>query len=147
MRKANKVLENGIFKICDGAMIPFVSRDNHSYGPEGEIKPGESFELKILFCPGKETFICNSLIVIINLIYISNLLKNGTLKDKPGIYTCNLPIVVNDNYEYPYYNVEVKGLVLAPQLYFEPESLIMKPVPLGVDTSERIYIRYSGYEK
>jgi hypothetical protein len=53
MRKSNQVLEDGIFKICDGSMIPFVTRDKNSIGPEGEIKQDESYEIKILFCPGK----------------------------------------------------------------------------------------------
>jgi hypothetical protein len=54
MRKSNRVLEDGIFKICNGSMIPFVNRDNgKSFGPEGELKPNESYELKILFCPGR----------------------------------------------------------------------------------------------
>ena len=33
-------------------MIPFVNRDTKSYGPEGELQPDETYELKILFCPG-----------------------------------------------------------------------------------------------
>jgi hypothetical protein len=53
MRKSNKVLEEGIFKICDGSMIPFGNSDAKSYGPEGEIKQNESYEIKVLFCPGK----------------------------------------------------------------------------------------------
>lgn len=51
MRKSNKVLEEGIFKLCDGSMIPFVTIDKKSAGPEGELKPNESFELKVLFSP------------------------------------------------------------------------------------------------
>lgn len=53
LRRSNKVLEDGIFKVCDGSMVPFISTDKKSYGPEGEIQPKESYELKILFCPGK----------------------------------------------------------------------------------------------
>ncbi len=53
MRNANKVTEDGIFKICNGSMIPFIiTPGNKSFGPEGELKSNESFELKILFCPG-----------------------------------------------------------------------------------------------
>lgn len=53
LRRSNKVLEDGIFKVCDGSMVPFVNSDKKSYGPEGEILPNESYELKILFCPSK----------------------------------------------------------------------------------------------
>ncbi len=52
MRKSNRVLEDGIFKICDGSLVPFVNRDRKSVGPEGELKPNESVEIKIMFCPG-----------------------------------------------------------------------------------------------
>ena len=52
MRKSNKVLEDGIvFKICNGSMAPFVTNGDKNNGPEGEIKPNESYELKVLFCP------------------------------------------------------------------------------------------------
>ena len=53
LRNANKITEEGIFKICNGSMVPFISPGSKSFGPEGEIKPGESFELKILFCPSE----------------------------------------------------------------------------------------------
>ena len=52
LRNSNRVTEEGIFKVCNGSMIPFVNRDAKSFGPEGELRSGESFELKILFCPG-----------------------------------------------------------------------------------------------
>jgi len=53
MRKPNRVLEDGIFKICNGSLVPFVNQDRKSVGPEGELKPNESVEIKIMFCPGK----------------------------------------------------------------------------------------------
>ena len=117
MRHVNKVLEDGIFKICDGQMIPFVNSDKKSYGPEGEIKQNESYEIKILFCP-----------------------------DRPGIYSCNLPIAINSNYEQPYYNIEVTGELLTPEIYFEPDVLVFRPVPLGLEASELVFIKQKGYE-
>ena len=77
MTKSNKVLEEGIvFKITNGQMAPFITNGDASSGPEGEIAPNETYELKVLFCP-----------------------------NKPGVYTCTLPIVVNNNFDRPYYYI------------------------------------------
>lgn len=118
MRKANKILDEGKFKICDGSMIPFINRDAKSYGPEGELQPFESIELKILFCP-----------------------------DKPGVFSCTLPIVINDNFDQPYYHIEIRGELLTPEIYFEPEMLILRQVPLGMEIADKFYIKHRGYEK
>lgn len=117
MRNPSKVLDDGKFKICDGSMIPFVNTDKKSIGPEGEIGPNESYEIKVLFCP-----------------------------DKPGIYSCNLPIVVNQNYDHPYYNVEINGELMTPEIFFDPDVLVFKPVPLGLETTELLTIKQKGYE-
>ena len=77
MSKSNKVLEEGlVFKITNGQMAPFITNGDASSGPEGEIAPNETYELKVLFCPSK-----------------------------PGVYTCTLPIVVNNNFDRPYYYI------------------------------------------
>ena len=118
MTKVNRVCEEGIFKICNGAMIPFI---NHSgaknVGPEGEIKSGEASEIKILFCP-----------------------------DKPGKYNCNLPIYLNDDFAQPCYIVEINGELASPEIQFDPEILILKPVPLDMQLADKFYIKQSGYE-
>lgn len=118
MRNSNQVTEQGIFKICNGSMVPFCNPDGKSFGPEGDIKPNEKFEFKILFCP-----------------------------DKPGTYHCKIPIVVNDNYEQPYYTIEIFGELLTPEIKFDPEVLTLKPVPLGIETVEKFFIKHTGYEK
>lgn len=117
MRKANSILEKGIFQFMHGSMIPFVSVDGKSPGPEGEIQSGESFQIMVLFCP-----------------------------DVPGKYECKIPIVVNDNFDKPYYNIEVYGEILTPTLVFEPDILVMKPIPLGLISTEKILIKALNYE-
>lgn len=118
MRNVNKVCEDGIFKICNGSMIPFIiPGGSKSPGPTGEIKPNESTELKILFCP-----------------------------DKPGKYNCILPIFLNDDFSQPSYMIEINGELSSPEIRFDPEILIMKPVPLGMEHREKFFIRQSGYE-
>lgn len=117
MRNVNQVCEEGIFKICNGSMIPFVNHGGKAPGPEGEIKPNESFELKVLFCP-----------------------------DKPGNYNCILPIFLNDDFSQPCYMIEIVGELSSPEIRFDPEILILKTIPLGMETSEKFYIKQSGYE-
>ena len=112
MRKSNKILEEGLsFKICNGSMAPFVSNGQANYGPEGEISPDETYELKVLFCPSK-----------------------------PGVYTCTLPIVVNNNFDRPYYYIDIHGELLIPEIFFEPECLILKALPLGMEASDQVCI-------
>lgn len=53
---------------------------------------------------------------------------------------------MNDNFEQPYYRIEVTGELLTPKMSFEPNLLVMKPIPLGLPRMERIIIRPSGYE-
>lgn len=69
------------------------------------------------------------------------------ISDKPGTYKCNLPIVINNNFEHPYYNIEVVGELLSPEIHFDPDVLIFKPVPLGVEISDQILIKQRGYER
>jgi hypothetical protein len=69
-----------------------------------------------------------------------------SFKDKPGKYECKIPIIVNDNYEQPYYKIEVTGELLTPSITFEPNLLVFKPIPLGLPRSEKIVIRPIGYE-
>lgn len=51
LRKSNKVLEDGIFKLCDGSLVPFVGNDKKSFGPEGVLGPNETCDLNVLFSP------------------------------------------------------------------------------------------------
>jgi hypothetical protein len=113
------VLEDGVFKICNGSMTPFVQNNDstNSFGPEGELKPNESYELKVLFSP-----------------------------DRPGVYSCSLPIVINNNFDQPYYTIQVVGELLEPEIYFEPDILMLKPVPLGMQASDIVTIRQRGYK-
>jgi hypothetical protein len=74
-------------------------------------------------------------------------MKNTNILDKPGSYSCNLPITINNNYETPYYNIEIKGELLTPELLFDPDVLVIKPVPLGVEANEVFFIKQKGYEK
>lgn len=55
--------------------------------------------------------------------------------------------MVNNNFEHPYYNIEVTGELLSPEIYFEPNIVIFKPVPLGVEISDQIFIKQRGYER
>ena len=97
-------------------MAPFINNGQATNGPEGEISPEETYELKILFCP-----------------------------TQPGIYSCTLPIVVNNNFDRPYYYIDIRGELLVPEIYFEPECLILRPVPLGMQASDQIFIKQRGY--
>jgi hypothetical protein len=57
-----------------------------------------------------------------------------------------LPIAINNNYDQPYYNIEITGELLAPEIFFDPDVLVLRPVPLGVETSELLFIKQKGYE-
>lgn len=69
------------------------------------------------------------------------------LIDKPGSYHSKIPIVVNDNFDQPYYFIDIYGELLAPEITFDPEVLTLKSVPLGIETSDKFIIKHSGYEK
>jgi len=107
-----------MFKVCGSSMVPFVNHGGgKAPGPEGEIRPNESLELKVLFCP-----------------------------DKPGKYNASLPIYLNDDFAQPCYLLEITGELSSPEITFDPELLIMKPMPLGMECTDRFYIRQAGYE-
>ena len=118
LRKASSALESGIFKLCHGSMAPFVTYDKKSPGPEGEINPNDSFQLMVLFSP-----------------------------DAPGVYDCQIPIIVNDKFEQPYYNIQITGELLSPKLVFDPSTLILKPIPLGLTRTEKIVLKAFNYER
>jgi hypothetical protein len=40
----------------------------------------------------------------------------------------------------------VNGELLEPEIYFEPEILILKPIPLGMEISDTIKIKQKGYK-
>ena len=55
--------------------------------------------------------------------------------------------MVNNNFEHPYYNIEVVGELLTPEIHFEPDILILRPVPLGVEAGETVLVKPRGYER
>lgn len=55
--------------------------------------------------------------------------------------------MINDYFEQPFYQINVFGELLEPAIKFDPEVLILRPVPLGVKLSEHFFIKPIGYEK
>ena len=55
--------------------------------------------------------------------------------------------MINDNFDQPYYHIEIRGELLTPEIYFEPEMVILKQVPLGMEVIDKFFIKHRGYEK
>ena len=51
LNQGNQVLDEGIFKFLHSSGMPFLS--NGEGGVEGELEPGQTYSLGVLFCPSK----------------------------------------------------------------------------------------------
>lgn len=95
----------------------------------------------------KYYFVQVNLIYSIRCILLINIWFFLSKLDKPGTYYCKIPIVVNENFEQPYYYIDIVGELLAPEITFDPEILTLKPVPLGIEVVEKFIIKHVGYEQ
>ena len=51
LNQGNQVLEEGVFKFLHSSGMPFLSHGGG--GVEGELEPGQTYSLGVLFCPGR----------------------------------------------------------------------------------------------
>jgi hypothetical protein len=110
-------LKDDVFRVLHSSLVPFISSST-GIGPEGDIEPKEMFSFKINFVPRSS-----------------------------GIYKTRLPLYVNHNQQTPYTYIELTGELAVPSLIFEPQRLILPPVPLNIDNIGIVRVQAKGFEK
>lgn len=65
----------------------------------------------------------------------------------PGLFIAHVPVLLDDNRDYPYRILELRGELRAPQLKFEPEAIVITPTPLDVPVTVDFRIVATGYRK
>lgn len=103
LRKVGSAMEAGILKFLHPSGIPFIS-DGSSNGIEGELNPGQTRPITIVFCP-----------------------KN------PGFYEAVVPVVIDNQWSDPYQMLYITGQLKEPKIWFDPPGICMTPVPLLTD--------------
>ncbi|XP_070567350.1 cilia- and flagella-associated protein 47-like [Ptychodera flava] len=116
-RGSNKALEEGVFRFLQSNGKPFAETEDELI-VGGYLKPGETYALGILFCPGA-----------------------------PGCYETKATLIINDDYNKPYRHLHLIGELKAPNLKFDPLAIVLTPVPLCTEISEEFSIHASGFRK
>ncbi|KAL4233464.1 hypothetical protein ACF0H5_008145 [Mactra antiquata] len=107
LRSKNPALELGIFKFIHPSGAPFTNpTGEETKGIEGDLKPGETQQVAVMFCPRE-----------------------------PGRYEVLIPVILNGNYEKPYQYLQVCAELKAPKLWFDPLAIVLTPVPLLTEVS------------
>jgi hypothetical protein len=113
----NVTLNDDIFRVLHSSLGPFISSAS-SAGPEGEIDPKEVFTFKINFVPRTS-----------------------------GVYRTSIPLYINHNHQTPYTYIDLFGELIMPSFIFQPQRLILPPVPLNIESSATVRIKAKGFEK
>ncbi|XP_053397416.1 cilia- and flagella-associated protein 47-like isoform X4 [Mercenaria mercenaria] len=107
LRSNNPAITEGFFKFIHPSGAPFTNpTGEETKGIEGDLKPGETQHVAVMFCP-----------------------------KEPGRYEVLLPVILNDNYEKPYQYLQVVAELKAPKLWFDPLAIVLTPVPLLTEVS------------
>eukprot|EP00941_MAST-03F_sp_MAST-3F-sp1_P000816 g816.t1 len=83
----------------------------------GKIEPGETTKTKVTFLPEG----ANEIRVMV-------------------------PLHIDNDFSRPYLEMEIKGRAVYPRLEFDQEEIILTPVPLGITSKSKFYVKNAGYE-
>ncbi|XP_055954756.1 cilia and flagella-associated protein 47 [Patella vulgata] len=117
LSQPSRALDEGILKFLHPTGLPFM-KSGSGCGIEGELDPGKTQSIVILFCP-----------------------------NAPGRYEAVVPIIVNEEWTKPYQYLQVMGELKAPKIWFDPPSLCLTPVPLLTEISGEFNLLASQYKK
>ncbi|XP_052240686.1 cilia- and flagella-associated protein 47-like isoform X3 [Dreissena polymorpha] len=107
LRINNKTMDDGVFKFIHPSGAPFTDPTGENKGYiEGSLKPGETQQVAVMFCP-----------------------------KVPGRYESLYKIILNENFEKPYQYLQVIAEYKAPRLWFDPLAIVLTPVPLLTEVS------------
>ncbi|KAK3775916.1 hypothetical protein RRG08_017206 [Elysia crispata] len=111
------VLEKGIFKFLHEKGVPFISQ-GETRGIEGQLEPGQTQTVLVNFCP-----------------------------ESAGQYECCIPVVINSDWDKPFQFLEIFGELKAPEIWFDPRTIVLTPVPLHTEVSADFTLLASHYRK
>ncbi|XP_035825915.1 cilia- and flagella-associated protein 47 [Aplysia californica] len=117
LTRAGKVLDTGVFKFLHEQGVPFISQ-SESQGIEGELEPGMTQTVLVNFCP-----------------------------ERSGRYQAVIPVVINSEWDKPFQFLEIYGELKAPEIWFDPHSIVLTPVPLMTEVSAEFTLLASHYRK
>lgn len=119
LRTNNPAIEQGVLKFIHPSGVPFTNpTGEETKGIEGELKPGETQQVAVGFCP-----------------------------KEPGRYECLLPVILNGNYDKPYQYLHIIAELKAPKLWFDPLAIVLTPVPLSTEVSAEFTLFAAQFRK
>ncbi|KAG8136400.1 hypothetical protein E2320_004984, partial [Naja naja] len=126
---AGKAVDDGIFKFS-----------LHT----GILYPGQNTGVTICFCPCKNLFscqlcICLNQFCVLKILYLKCFIDTFLL-NWPGIYMAQLPVFLNEEL-LVYRTIALSGMVKSNKINFEPQILVLTPVPLNVKTGADIILQ------
>ena len=65
----------------------------------------------------------------------------------PGQFKATIPLLLHGDSLCPYRVIELRGSLLSSRLLFDPPSLSLMPVPLGVRIATELAIQATGFPK
>ncbi|XP_052808119.1 cilia- and flagella-associated protein 47-like isoform X2 [Mya arenaria] len=107
LRVNSKAIEEGVFKFIHPSGAPFTDPGGEDKGYiEGSLKPGETQQVAVMFCP-----------------------------KTPGKYEGLFKVILNEQFDKPYQYLQVAAEYKAPRLWFDPLAIVLTPVPLLTEVS------------
>ncbi|KAK7478911.1 hypothetical protein BaRGS_00029892 [Batillaria attramentaria] len=160
LRKVSKAMEDGIIKFLHESGVPFIS-DGTDYGIEGELDPGETMPITVVFCPNclLSVFLLSATYPQLHVVSCDDQIVNSMsclvmivivrviMTDEPGIYECVVPVVINELWDTPYQFLHITGRLEEPRIWFDPPGICLTPVPLVTDVSCEFNVLASQYRE
>ncbi|XP_076467202.1 cilia and flagella-associated protein 47-like [Babylonia areolata] len=116
LRAVGSAMEEGVLKFLHSSGVPFIS-DGTNNGIEGELDPGQTMPVTIVFCP-----------------------------KEPGVYEAVVPVVINEQWDKPYQMLYITGQLREPKVWFDPPGICLTPVPLLTDVHCEFNVLASQYQ-
>ena len=67
--------------------------------------------------------------------------------EKQRLYQATVPVILGGDKEKPFLHITLNGELEQPLITFDPATVSLTPVPLGIPSSAAFVIAMSGYRK
>ena len=66
---------------------------------------------------------------------------------KPKIYRAKVPVIIDGDVANPFLYLTLTGELERPMVTFDPSTVMLTPVPLGVSSSAKFTLSMAGYRR
>lgn len=74
-------------------------------------------------------------------------LVDSFVAETPKIYRAKVPVIIDGDVANPFLFLALTGELERPMVTFEPNTVMLTPVPLGVQSSAKFTLSLAGYRR